>query len=234
MKLTEKQIQQLYKFTQQHYVEHYDVQTELVDHLANDIEQIWTEKPTLTFEKARDVSFKKFGVFGFMNVVEEKQKQMNKKYFKLILSFVKEWFKLPKVIITIMLFVLFYQLQEFSQAYNIYMAVYFTIIFIELFKMYQFKKKIKEKTLKTGKKWMLEDIMMAQGIGSIVLIMFYVFEFSLPNNKDLLEMSELRRFVVSFMMVLTILVSYITLIVIPQKSEELLEKHYPEYKLANA
>ena len=38
MKLTEEQIQQLYKFTRQHYVEHYDVQTELVDHLANDIE----------------------------------------------------------------------------------------------------------------------------------------------------------------------------------------------------
>ena len=41
MKLTKEQIQQLYKFTRQHYVEYYDVQTELVDHLANDIEQIW-------------------------------------------------------------------------------------------------------------------------------------------------------------------------------------------------
>ncbi|OSY88906.1 hypothetical protein WH52_04380 [Tenacibaculum holothuriorum] len=231
MKLNDQQIQDLYSFTRQHYVEHYDVQTELVDHLANDIEQIWERFPALTFEQARDKSFKKFGVFGFMNVVEEKQKQMNKKYFKLILSFVKEWFKLPKIAVTIMLFVIFYQLQEFSQAYNLYMAVYFTIIFIELFKIYQFKKKIKDKTSKTGKKWMLEDIMMAQGIGSVVLIMFYAFEFSLPNNKELIEMSELRRFFVSLMVVLTILVSYITLIVIPQKSEELLEKHYPEYKL---
>ncbi|WP_320240732.1 hypothetical protein [Tenacibaculum sp. 1B UA] len=40
MKLTDQHIEQLYKFTRQHYVEHYDVQTELVDHLANDIEQI--------------------------------------------------------------------------------------------------------------------------------------------------------------------------------------------------
>ncbi len=36
-KLSENQIQQLYKFTEQHYVEWYDVQTELVDHLANGI-----------------------------------------------------------------------------------------------------------------------------------------------------------------------------------------------------
>ena len=41
MKLTENQIEALYKFTRQHFVYHYDVQTELVDHLANDIEQIW-------------------------------------------------------------------------------------------------------------------------------------------------------------------------------------------------
>jgi len=55
MKLTSQQIQQLYKFTRQHYVEYYDVQTELVDHLANDIEQIWKEQPNLSFEKARDI-----------------------------------------------------------------------------------------------------------------------------------------------------------------------------------
>ena len=41
MKLTEIQITNLYQFTRQHFVYHYDVQTELVDHLANDIEGIW-------------------------------------------------------------------------------------------------------------------------------------------------------------------------------------------------
>ena len=79
MKLTAEQIQQLYKFTRQHYVEHYDMQTELVDHLANDIEQIWQEQPKLSFEQARDMSFKKFGVFGFMDVVGERAKVLNKK-----------------------------------------------------------------------------------------------------------------------------------------------------------
>ena len=38
MKLTPQQIEQLYQFTRQHYVEWYDLQTELVDHLANSIE----------------------------------------------------------------------------------------------------------------------------------------------------------------------------------------------------
>ena len=34
MKLNNQHIEQLYTFTRQHFVEHYDVQTELVDHLS--------------------------------------------------------------------------------------------------------------------------------------------------------------------------------------------------------
>ena len=45
MKLTTEQIDQLYRFTRQHYVEWYDLQTELVDHLANAIEEQWQENP---------------------------------------------------------------------------------------------------------------------------------------------------------------------------------------------
>ena len=105
-KLTEKHIEELYIFTRQHYVEYYDVQTELVDHLANDIEQIWDNKPQLSFEKARNISFKKFGIFGFMNVIEEKQKQLNKKYIKIVFQFIKDWFKLPKIILTVLMLTL--------------------------------------------------------------------------------------------------------------------------------
>jgi hypothetical protein len=49
MKLTETHIQELYKFTRKHYVYFYDVQSELVDHLANDIEDIWKAQPNLSF-----------------------------------------------------------------------------------------------------------------------------------------------------------------------------------------
>lgn len=45
MKLNQTHIDSLYKFTRQHYVVHYDLQTELVDHLANDIETIWELNP---------------------------------------------------------------------------------------------------------------------------------------------------------------------------------------------
>ncbi len=43
--VNEKQIERLFQFTREHYVKHYDLQSELVDHLANAIEQRWEETP---------------------------------------------------------------------------------------------------------------------------------------------------------------------------------------------
>ena len=51
-KITKAEINQLFDFTQKHYVEFYDVQVELVDHLANAIEAQWSENPEISFEEA--------------------------------------------------------------------------------------------------------------------------------------------------------------------------------------
>jgi hypothetical protein len=55
------QIDHLFTFTRQHYVEWYDLQSELVDHLANAIETQWQENPKLSFNEALNKEFK-FGV----------------------------------------------------------------------------------------------------------------------------------------------------------------------------
>ena len=101
MKLSSEQIERLYLFTRQHYVEYYDLQTELVDHLANAIEEQWQQNPKLSFEEALQIEFKKFGVFGFMDVVEQRQSALNKKYNKLVLNELKTFFSVPKIIGTI-------------------------------------------------------------------------------------------------------------------------------------
>ena len=44
MKINIEQTNRLYECTRQHYVEYYDLQTELVDHLANAIEQKWLDE----------------------------------------------------------------------------------------------------------------------------------------------------------------------------------------------
>jgi hypothetical protein len=49
-----------------------------VDHLANAIETQWQENPKLSFNEALNKEFKKFGVFGFMDVVEKRQTVLSK------------------------------------------------------------------------------------------------------------------------------------------------------------
>ncbi|CAL2102375.1 conserved membrane protein of unknown function [Tenacibaculum sp. 190130A14a] len=230
MELTNKHIEQLYKFTRQHYVEHYDVQTELVDHLANDIEQILEEDTFLTFEQARDRSFKKFGVFGFMDVVEEKQKQMGKQYFKLILSFVKEWFQLPKLILTLGIFYMFFLLQDFSFSYYMLTVLYLVVFAVEIGIMISRKRKYNRKVKRTGRRWMFEDIIVSQGYGNIAFMSYYVLYFTSPENMG--SSSLVSKILVAFAITLAIIVGYISMVMIPSKSEELLAKQYPEYILS--
>ncbi|WP_226789031.1 hypothetical protein [Polaribacter porphyrae] len=140
MKLTSIQIKALYKFTKKHYVYHYDVQTELVDHLANDIEEIWAENSKISFEQARDKSFKKFGIFGFMDVIEAKQKQMNKRYWKIIWRFTKEWFTLPKAITTTLVFLGFYLLFQIPFSEFFILSALFIIAIFECINAYKLRK----------------------------------------------------------------------------------------------
>ncbi|WP_299119800.1 hypothetical protein [uncultured Tenacibaculum sp.] len=228
MKLTNQHIEQLYKFTRQHYVEHYDVQTELVDHLANDIEQIWIEKPQLSFEQARDISFKKFGVFGFMDVVEEKQKQLGKKYRKILWKYTKKWFGLPKILLVVSLIFFFYYFIQLPIGVYTMGAVLFLIAVLDLYLVTKLKREFKKRTNTNGKKWMLEEMIFnVASFGGVIVAS------NLPQILNHIEStpSSIGAFIISVIITLTIIYSYVTLIVIPKKSEELLEEHYPEYKL---
>jgi Na+-translocating ferredoxin:NAD+ oxidoreductase RnfE subunit len=232
MKLTEPQIENLYNFTRQHYVEYYDVQTELVDHLANDIEQICVENPNLTFEEARDKSFKKFGIFGFMNVVESKELQMTKKYFKLVLKFAKEWLSLPKIVLTILLLVGFYQLQQYAFGYYIYLGIFITSTITQFIMLINNARKLKRKQKQTQKKWLFEHVLNLQGLGNTSLIFIYFFDFPVSSAKEFLAMGDFKRAFSAILITAFLIITYITLVVIPNKTVELLVQTYPEYKMA--
>jgi|TARA_B110000967_G_C18841141_1_gene539430 hypothetical protein len=231
MKLTETQIENLYKFTRQHYVYHYDVQTELVDHLANDIEEIWLETPKLSFEQARDKSFKKFGIFGFMDVVEKKEWQMTKKYLKLVFKFIKEWFGLPKIVLTMVLFYGFYQLQKMEYAYNIYTGIFVALMILQILFMIVKGQKLKRKQKETGKKWMFEQIISVNGMANVFVMLFYFFDFPFTSSKDFLMMGDFKKFLSAFLITFVLILGHITLVVIPKKANQLLLETYPEYKM---
>ena len=133
MKLTTEQINQLYTFTRQHYVEWYDLQTELVDHLANAIEEQWQENPKLSFNEALQNEFKKFGVFGFMDVVEGKQRFLQKKYNQIVWTIVKTFFTLPKIMGTIGATGLLFLLLKSSQYNGDWVLLFYGLLVVFAF-----------------------------------------------------------------------------------------------------
>tara|TARA_R110002126_G_scaffold291693_1_gene455359 strand:- start:14543 stop:15241 length:699 start_codon:yes stop_codon:yes gene_type:complete len=228
MKLTPNHIQELYKFTRQHYVYHYDVQSELVDHLANDIEEIWKDNPKISFEDARDKSFKKFGIFGFMDVIEAKQIQVGKKYRKILWRFIKDWFKLPKVILTLLIFIFFYSIMSLQINENYLLSFMLILGLVDGFYAYKITRKSKKRFEQKKVKYVLEDMIFNAGAFGSVLVFSNLFHLS-----SLIEYSNsvYYKSIVAFLITLAIIYSYVSLVVLPKKAEELLQETYPEYKL---
>lgn len=230
MKLNESQIEKLYQFTRQHFVEWYDLQTELVDHLANAIETQWQEFPNRTFDEALQIEFKKFGVFGFMDIVEKRQAALSKKYAKIIWSHFKNFFHLPQIIGTFSAVgILFYILKV-----SLYSEFIFKVLSVILLTMFivgiaissRKNKKINEQT---GKKWMFKEVIFGYGsiAGFINIPVQALVHFDSQIN------GNFYLFLASLFLVLLFLIEYVLLVTIPKKAEQYLKETYPEYEFPN-
>lgn len=146
-KVTEQEISKLYKFTTQHYVEYFDVQIELVDHLANAIEEIWVENPSVRFEDALNRVFKKFGVFGFGEILEKRTNAMDKRYAKRILRYALNRLRWPKIVSSLVFsFIVFYAVILLDYSRYVLLSIYIIGAVLAFVKLYSFKKKWKIKT----------------------------------------------------------------------------------------
>jgi len=160
MKLSQEQIDALFTFTKKHYVEFYDVQVELVDHLANAIEEQWKTNPNISFEEAFDIEFKKFGIFGFTGLVEQKQNELHKYYNKMLWKEIVKFLSIPKVVITILLYLsVFYTLKNYGTLSEIIILVLlitlFTYFMIDGLR-YIFK--IKKTQKNQGRSWLIQSV----------------------------------------------------------------------------
>lgn len=231
MRLTHTHIEQLFKFTRKHYVYHYDVQSELVDHLANDIEDIWLAQPKLSFEDARDTSFKKFGIFGFMDVIEAKQKQMNKRYSKILWRFFKEWFTVPKVVITAGIFIAIFLVLRIQFSEYVLMGVFLGLIIYDMVSLFKKRKRQKKKEKKNEKIFLLEAMIGTSRNGFTGLALVNLFNCINLSKVSFSSLDNLWLLFVSLLATFVIILFYVITYVIPEKSEQLLQESYPEYKI---
>lgn len=102
--ITEAQYESLFAFCRKHYVQYYDVQVELVDHLSEAIEEKMKENPKLSFEEALDNVYAGFGIKGFADIVATRMEMVSKKSrqhkWKLFFSY----FTVPKIAMTLCIY----------------------------------------------------------------------------------------------------------------------------------
>jgi len=159
-KITEQEINQIFDFTKKHYVEFYDVQVELVDHLANAIEDQWKENPDILFEDALQIEFKKFGIFGFTGLVEQKQTELHKYYNKMLWGELLKFISIPKVVVTIALYLaVFFFLKNTGEMGEIlglgFLFLSFTWFMVDGLR---FIFKINKEQKKKGQSWLIQSV----------------------------------------------------------------------------
>ncbi|MDO5106056.1 hypothetical protein [Capnocytophaga sp.] len=228
-KVSDKQIELLYEFTRKHYVEYYDVQTELVDHLANAIETHWQSAPNNSFEEVLQKEFRKFGVFGFMDVLEEKTKQMSKRYNRILWQKTKEFFTIPKIITTFCVGVFIFLLFTWFENAKITVPAMSSTIFITSFVFMIKNKRIFKQN--NGKKWLFEDIILR--LNNYTFFFFFPHQMSVQFWRDFPD-NQTAYIIYSAAFTFLLVLVYVIMVYLPKNREKYLAEVYPEYKLKTA
>jgi len=180
-KLTPEQIENLFELCEFHNVRYYDVQIELVDHIASSIEALWETNPELSFEEAAFQVGEQFGIdpgfnvaydsllppisgknyigdSGFEAIKEAKEKELRRKYDRLQWKYIGEFYKLPKIILT--LAITFAMFLIFRLSNNDIVVSYciqgFYILSIAIYLIFIYPKKFRLDII-TGKSFLLYE-----------------------------------------------------------------------------
>jgi hypothetical protein len=154
--ITSEETEKLFTFCRQHFVYHYDLQIELVDHLASSIENQWANQPDLRFEIALNYAFGKFGISGFSKIKVEKQRELARKYNQLLWKFFLEFYRWPKILMTLAGTMVLFTLLRMVNNIAWIIVPYFVLLVLAGFYYFYFvaPEKLKIKTV-PGKKFML-------------------------------------------------------------------------------
>ena len=225
-KVTAEEIKRLYEFTRKHYVEYYDVQTELVDHLASAMDENWEKEPELGFEENLQREFKNFGVFGFMEVVEKKSRALEKRYFFLVWRVIKQQLGNLRILAFFLLtFSVILLMLRYGNPYVI-AASAFLFFGILLYLMLKSSGELKRKKKKGEKIYLLETFILNTGV--YFSLSYVPLQVLYHSGLDFSELwVQLLTALICTFLIFSLFVCFYLL---PGKKEQLLREQYPEWK----
>ncbi len=166
--LSTEQIDKLFEFCERHFVRHYDLQVELVDHLANAIEEQMNAQPNISFEKALDIVYQSFGSTGFGRLISDKRIAAEKQGRRMFWKFFKEHLRWPKILLLLLIVAFAYSLFKVDIIlFRIfYIAALLGCQIIEIYTVFNFTRTISS----TGKKFLTAEF--SRGSGFFLFLLF--------------------------------------------------------------
>lgn len=226
---------ELFAFCKMKGVKHYDLQIELVDHMASAIEHRWEENPDISFAEALPSAYRQFGIYGFSKFKSIREDALRKKYKRLQWQYIGEFYRLPKIIMTIAISLTIYSIIRMSGDITllslIFLGIYALSLLIYFLFFYKHKSRIE---LTTGKSFLqieylnsIRGTLMSVGflpINLLVLNSFVIREFHLSlTGISLLEL--LTSFLITFFAYsMVAMFSYI-----PKRVKEDFTREFPQF-----
>jgi len=115
MELTKEQLLEIDNYIFSCGIKYYDVRTEILDHFANILEEKLNENSKLDFKKEIINIHRNFSDRDFSKLLKEKTKSVHKKFYKQSFKHLITFFKLPKIIVTGVLFYVLFLLMNFFE-----------------------------------------------------------------------------------------------------------------------
>lgn len=228
--LTTEQIQNLHMFCEKHHIPYYDVQIELVDHFASAIESRWKNEPELSFEKALDDIFKDFGILGFSKIKMNKAIELQKKYERMLWRYVGQFFKVPKIILTLALTLFLFLLFKSTENDSIIVVIYISTLFafMTIYFGYIYPKYYKIKT-KTKKKFLIAKTILGIQVGLVMLPTVSIDLLSYLKSKGYPSFSLWVELIISLIMVSFVFFIFAFSFYVPGKIKQHFEEQFPQF-----
>jgi len=223
-KLTEEQINDLFEFCRNRKIKEYEIQIELVDHLATSIESQWEQHDDLSFSDALLKTQNDFGAKGFKTIVNAKRRMVRRKYNLLFIKYLLSFFKLPRIILTFSLTaILFLIIQRFNSSNFIEGWLQFLVFLTIIFTFFYFPKKLPK--IKEGISFILINYFLQLRVSAIIVVQYFMI------SRHYLEQYESVWFdlLFSFLFVFGLIIEYALLFYMPKLLKEDFTREFPQF-----
>lgn len=234
--LSDHQVNKLFDFVKSKYVRYYDLQLELVDHLASSIEEEIIQDPALSFEQGLKKVYDRWPITGFNNFINKKKKGLEKYWRRRFWNYLKMYFQLPKIILVVLLSMVFFfsaqvQFSLFGLPINL---LYVALIVIGGIAYYQQHHPLGQYPA-YGKTSLLTHHVFLEQIGFILLvpaILLYVLLQEPTAISQAIKDNTIIGISFSLLMAFTVIVLYAKNTIFVKWIEEEIQEKYPEFIMA--